>query len=89
MNPSRLAGAACTTDDPEMWFAPKNSAEVARAKELCGLCKVRTECLNEQLEIEGNLGRGYRHGIFGGRTGPERHLLYLKRKRAAAGGETS
>lgn len=45
--------------DPELWFAER-TAEVERAKALCGTCPVRRECLAGALE------RREPWGVWGG-----------------------
>lgn len=35
----------CREDDPDLWFA-ESTADVERAKSLCGPCPIRTLCLD-------------------------------------------
>ena len=62
--------AACQSADPELFFpvsATGPSAEqAAAAKEICGLCVVRSECLSFAQRT------GTVHGIWGGLTEQER-----------------
>ncbi len=41
----------CHVGDPDLWFAD-NPADLERAKELCGECPVRAQCLAAALERE-------------------------------------
>lgn len=68
-----LARAACAPHDPELWF-PKNqtapeTAKAVKAKEICGRCSVRADCLAQALD------RNEQHGIFGGLDDAERRAL--------------
>ena len=51
-----------------MFFDPTPSA-VRRAKQICGRCGLRAECLADALR------RDERHGVWGGLTELERYLL--------------
>ncbi len=57
---------------PKLWFpvdfpVPENrQAATVLAKELCGLCPVKTECFQYALEND------ERHGIWGGTSPDER-----------------
>jgi WhiB family transcriptional regulator, redox-sensing transcriptional regulator len=54
-------------DADAVFFAlPRDFADIAEAKELCGWCPVRSDCLNYALE------NGIQDGIWGGLTPPER-----------------
>lgn len=49
----------CRTHDPDLWFS-ESPAELERAKQLCGACPVRVECLAAAL------ARGEFCGVWGG-----------------------
>lgn len=49
---------------------PRDHEDIAEAKELCGWCPVRSDCLNYALE------NGLRDGVWGGLTEAERHLWH-------------
>ena len=74
--------AACQDVEPELFFpisATNASArDVARAKEVCGACMVRGECLGYALQNR------QEQGIWGGMTEEERKLA---RRRMAATGD--
>ena len=62
--------AACQSADPELFFPVSaigpSREQVAAAKEICGLCVVRSECLSFAQRT------GTVHGIWGGLTEQER-----------------
>ena len=67
------AAAACRLSDPELFF-PVSSAgpagkQAERAKEVCGRCLVRRQCLEFALSSR------QAHGIWGGLTEQERSRL--------------
>jgi WhiB family redox-sensing transcriptional regulator len=49
----------CRSEDPELFFAAM-PLDVERAKEICGPCPLREECL------AGALQRSEPHGVWGG-----------------------
>jgi WhiB family redox-sensing transcriptional regulator len=51
----------CRSNDPELWFAER-TADVERAKALCGTCPLATECLAGALE------RAEPWGVWGGQV---------------------
>jgi WhiB family redox-sensing transcriptional regulator len=60
---------------------PEREAREALAKELCGWCKVRADCLTDALREPGQFG------VWGGLTAEERTAArpgILRRKRGAA-----
>lgn len=66
--------AACRVFDPDLFFpvSPSGLAaqrQVATAKEVCAGCQVRAECLEFALRT------GQAHGVWGGMSEPELHLL--------------
>jgi WhiB family transcriptional regulator, redox-sensing transcriptional regulator len=64
--------AACQEADPELFFpvAPlgPGAGEIARAKAVCGTCRVRRQCLQYALATH------QLHGVWGGMTEGERQL---------------
>lgn len=65
--------AACRSADPELFFpisrAGPSLEQTARAKAVCGGCKVRQECLEFALDTRQS------HGIWGQTSAEERTLL--------------
>jgi WhiB family transcriptional regulator, redox-sensing transcriptional regulator len=77
----RSAGA-CLSADPDLFF-PISSVgpaerQIARAKEICAGCAVRSECL------EFALGQDQVYGIWGGTTAEDRRRERRRQRRAAA-----
>lgn len=60
--------AACAETDPEAFF-PEKGGSTKEAKQVCGQCFVRAECLEYALK------RGERFGIWGGLSERERRRL--------------
>ena len=72
--------AACLDEDPELFFpigstGPAVHQEI-EAKQVCGRCPVREQCLTWALEA------GQDHGVWGGLTEDERRSLKRRRSRA-------
>jgi WhiB family redox-sensing transcriptional regulator len=63
--------ALCLEYDPALWFPEGQGSgwQARQAKEICGRCLVRAECLTMAI-LE-----GLSLGIFGGTTGPERQRM--------------
>ena len=76
-----LEEALCAQSDPETWFLEKGDKGHA-AREICGRCTVRDQCLDLALTLEAEWGVS-RHGIWGGTTPGERDVI-ARRRRAAA-----
>jgi WhiB family redox-sensing transcriptional regulator len=78
--------AACHGEPLSLFFGPDDLYESPRvktrrerdAKELCGWCSVRGECLDWALD------RDERYGIYGGLTPEERAAELRRRHRRAA-----
>ena len=71
-------------DDPDAWFPDKGrSAPAVTAKQICGRCPVRAECLDYALS-GADTWKGISTGIWGGTTPRERARLRRARKAAAA-----
>lgn len=71
---------ACRELDPELWYPERaggTQGDTRAAKQTCGWCPVRLECLVYALE------RREPYGIWGGMTTPERRKV-LARKNAEA-----
>lgn len=70
---------ACADHDAEDWHAEGRGRKVKnatkRAKAVCAGCPALTLCLTWQLDHEGDLSAGSRHGVYGGLTGRERARL--------------
>jgi WhiB family redox-sensing transcriptional regulator len=64
----------CRTDDADLWFA-ETPAELERAKQLCGSCPVRDECL------AGALRRREPWGVWGGEIFERGNVIARKRPR--------
>jgi WhiB family redox-sensing transcriptional regulator len=76
------SAAACLTADPGLFFpiSARGLAEkqIARAKMICAVCKVRAECL------EFAMSHDLAHGIWGGTTPEDRQRARQRKGRAAA-----
>ena len=69
-----IADAACAEVGGDYWH-PERGEPNRDAKRVCGLCAVRTECLEYALTND-------EHGVWGGMSEQERQRI--KRVRAAA-----
>lgn len=65
------AQAACRESDPDSLFV--QGAAQNRAKQICGSCSVRVECLADALDNE------IEFGVWGGMTERERRALLRRR----------
>jgi WhiB family redox-sensing transcriptional regulator len=81
------AKGACRHADPELFFpvAPGGPAltQLARAKDICAGCPVRTQCLEFALET------GQDFGVWGGASEEERRLMRRERCRQRRRAATS
>lgn len=68
--------AACTEQDPELFFDP---SQARAAVQVCADCLVRVECLAHALE------RGEQLGVWGGKTERQRRDLRTRARGAARG----
>lgn len=62
---------ACTPDEIDLFYPDSESspAAYAQAREICGMCPVRAECLEWAMDL------GDDHGMWGGLTARERARL--------------
>src|ERR1700721_3028938 len=64
--------AACQEADPELFFPVASrgpaAGEIARAKAVCAVCRVRRQCLQYALATH------QMHGVWGGTTEDERQV---------------
>jgi WhiB family transcriptional regulator, redox-sensing transcriptional regulator len=67
--------AACRASSPDKLFV--RGAEQNKAKQVCGACPVRTECLAEALDNQ------IEWGVWGGMTERERRALLRRRPNAS------
>ena len=67
----KAAQAACRASQPDKRFV--RGAEQNKAKQVCGACPVRTECLAEALDNQ------IEWGVWGGMTERERRALLRRR----------
>ena len=70
-NQDWAAQASCRASQPDKLFV--RGAEQNKAKQVCGACPVRTECLAEALDNQ------IEWGVWGGMTERERRALLRKR----------
>lgn len=85
MNRDWTEKAACRGTDIDVFFGSEGGrAHLAEALKLCARCPVRAECLQFALRIEGGKAECWRHGVFGGTTGPDRYRMYRKAGRKPA-----
>ena len=62
--------AACRNLDPELFFPlGTNAQQIEQAKQVCGACAVRAECLEFALVTNQD------HGVWGGASEDERRKL--------------
>jgi WhiB family transcriptional regulator, redox-sensing transcriptional regulator len=80
-NTTWVADALCAQTDPDAFF-PEKGGSTSAPKSVCGRCPVRTPCLEYALE------HNERHGVWGGKSEPERRVL-LRQRRAATPGATT
>lgn len=70
--------ANCIETDPSLWFPEKltkhPTPQIRLAKQICGECTVRAECLRYAISTESV-------GIWGGTDTNERHELMTKLRR--------
>lgn len=78
-----MASAACA--GMERLFEQEGQA-VARTREVCGRCPVRSRCLETALALEAGTRKDGRFGMWGGRTPQERLELARERARAVRDG---
>ncbi|MGW1071519.1 WhiB family transcriptional regulator [Streptomyces sp. NPDC002537] len=71
--------------DVRLWFSDQ-PAERKEARDRCGTCPMRTECLEGVMEAEGDAPARARFGIFGGLDGRQRYELYNTGRVAARAG---
>ena len=71
---SEQADLPCRTHDPDLWFA-ETPAELEHAKQLCGSCTVRAECLASAL------ARQEPWGVWGGEIFERGAVVPRKRPR--------
>lgn len=71
--------AACRDEDPDLFF-PERGESIEAAKEICGRCPVRLDCLRYALKV------GIHHGVWGGAS--ERARRRMRRHRAEFAAET-
>ena len=80
-NQDWAAQAACRASQPDKLFV--RGAEQNKAKQVCGACPVRTECLAEALDNQ------IEWGVWGGMTERERRALLRRRPNVTRGGSSS
>ncbi|MDQ4070225.1 MAG: WhiB family transcriptional regulator [Actinomycetota bacterium] len=68
---------ACRGLDPEIFY-PASEEEAGPAKDVCGTCTVRQQCL------EFALTNREREGVWGGATEKERRRILRQRRKTAA-----
>ncbi len=68
---------ACRGLDPEIFY-PASEEEAGAAKDVCGTCTVRQQCL------EFALTNREREGVWGGATEKERRRILRQRRKTAA-----
>ena len=74
MSEQRSLELPCHEEDPDLWFA-EASADLERAKALCGPCPVRAECLSAALH------RREPCGVWGGEILHSGQIIAHKRGR--------
>lgn len=69
--------SACKGLDPTIFY-PATDEEAAEAKQVCGACPVRIECLEHAI------GHREHNGVWGGATERERQRIIRRRRRTRA-----
>jgi WhiB family redox-sensing transcriptional regulator len=78
-----LEGAACRSEDPELFFGPSaefvttRQAREAKAKAVCARCPARAECLAYALDSR------EAYGVWAGLNEDERRAMLRQRRRAS------
>ncbi|MFJ9214267.1 WhiB family transcriptional regulator [Streptomyces sp. NPDC102264] len=75
--------AACLNHTAVFFPRKDNEADTATAKKICGICPVRTICLDDALATEVGAEES-RAGIRGGKTPKQRVNLARRRRKARA-----
>jgi WhiB family redox-sensing transcriptional regulator len=74
--------AICRDTDPDLFFPVGTTGnalvQIERAKQVCGTCEVRAECLAEALDNR------IEWGVWGGMTERERRALLRRRPNVTA-----
>lgn len=74
--------AACRGEDPDLWFpigrSDEFAPEIEKAKKICAVCPVRSDCLQDALDVP------HKYGIWGGTDEWERATLRRRLQRAAS-----
>jgi WhiB family redox-sensing transcriptional regulator len=70
----KLSELPCHVGDPDLWFA-ESPTDLERAKELCGDCPIRAQCLAAALEREEPWG------VWGGQIFEQGVVVARKRPR--------
>jgi WhiB family redox-sensing transcriptional regulator len=65
----------CRNKPPEMFF-PSDGLGVVIAKEICGTCKVKEQCLNHALQNH------ISHGVWGGTSERQRRRIRKEQRLA-------
>lgn len=74
--------SACKGIDPVIFY-PATEEEAARAKEVCAVCPVQTDCLEYAIAAREH------EGVWGGHTERERQRIIRRRRRQRALNKTS
>lgn len=69
-----LPAVPCHVGDPDLWFA-ESPVDLERAKQLCGACPIRRECLAAALD------RQEPWGVWGGEIFDRGSIVARKRPR--------
>jgi WhiB family redox-sensing transcriptional regulator len=80
------AYARCSEVDAAMFFPSEDDYTIrsySQARRVCISCTVRTECLDDALDREGDTHHDARAGMWGGLSPDQRHALAMARKGAA------
>jgi WhiB family redox-sensing transcriptional regulator len=74
--------AACRGEDPELFFpigkGPEFASEIEEAKQICAACPVRSDCLQDALDVP------HKSGIWGGVDEWEREHMRRRQQHAAS-----
>jgi WhiB family transcriptional regulator, redox-sensing transcriptional regulator len=76
--------ARCREIGLEVFFPEEGGGAYTAARRICQACPVRALCLEAAMQREGDAGREYRGGLWGGLSPGQRHRLAQRRKKQVA-----
>ena len=68
--------------DPGAWYPEGSHGSYDTARKWCQRCPMTAACLRAALDLEAGLDQKFRHGMWGGKTPPERAQIERAERRA-------